>query len=90
MRQKKLGEGITDGMAFKVALEDWIRTEQVEIKWGCWEVRWLEGIPGKAKNMNGQGANSTEETQIIWDIVFMKAKWKKAESILGPDCKKKP
>lgn len=40
--------------------------------------------------MNGQGANSTEETQIIWDIVFMKAKWKKAESILGPDCKKKP
>lgn len=40
--------------------------------------------------MNGQGANSTEETQIIWDIVFMKAKWKKVESILGPDCKKKP
>ena len=39
MRQKQLGEGITDGMAFKVALEDWIRTEQVEIKWGCWEVR---------------------------------------------------
>jgi len=39
MRQKKLGEGITDGMAFKVALEDLIRTEQVEIKWGCWEVR---------------------------------------------------
>lgn len=38
--------------------------------------------------MNGQGAKSTEETQIIWDTVFMKAKWKKVESILGPDCKK--
>lgn len=40
--------------------------------------------------MNGQGAKSTEETQIIWDTVFMKAKWEKVESTLGLDCKKKP
>lgn len=39
--------------------------------------------------MNGQGAKSTEETQIIWDTLFMKANWKKLESTLGLDCKKK-
>lgn len=38
--------------------------------------------------MNGQGAKNTEETPIIWDTVFMKAKWKKVESTLGLDCKK--
>lgn len=37
MRQQKLREGITEEMAFKVALEGWVRTEQAEIKGGCWK-----------------------------------------------------